>query len=98
VVGGLLLQSGAVLISVVMLRSRSFGKAAAWVGILTHGLDLAHILVGFAAPAVGSMIMYAAGPLYLTWFPMVAWKLFRLGRAAANAQPQWTIASAGGQA
>lgn len=79
-IGGLLLQTGGVLISVIMLKSEAFGKTAAWVGIMTHGLDLAHILVWFVAPAVGNIIMYAAGPLYLVWFPIIALRLFRLGR------------------
>jgi hypothetical protein len=79
-IGGLLLQTGAVLISLVMLKSEAFGKATAIIGILTHGLDLAHILVWFVAPALGNMIMFVAGPLYLLWFPMIAWRLFRLGK------------------
>jgi len=88
VMGGLLLQSGAVLISVVMLRDQAFGKAAAYVGILTHGLDLAHIVIGFLAPEVGVILMAVAGPIYLIWFPLVARGLFRLGRLGSEAQPQ----------
>jgi len=41
-VGGLLSQRGAVLVSVVMLRTRVFSRTTGWVGLLTHGLDLAH--------------------------------------------------------
>lgn len=41
--GGIFVQTGAVWISVVMLRS-VFGKLTAYVGIITHGLDLVHIL------------------------------------------------------
>jgi hypothetical protein len=44
--GGFLLQCGALLASVVMLRSDVFGKTIAYVGIMTHGLDLAHIVLG----------------------------------------------------
>ena len=46
ILGGVLLQCGAVLISVVMLRSSVFSKTTAWLGIVMHGLDLAHILCG----------------------------------------------------
>ena len=46
--GGVLLECGAALISVVMLRSGVFTKATAYVGILAHGLDLAHIAPGYA--------------------------------------------------
>lgn len=41
-VGGLLFQGAAVLVSVVMRRTRVFSRTTAWVGILTHGLDLVH--------------------------------------------------------
>jgi hypothetical protein len=84
-VGGMLMQTGALLISIVMLRGTVFGRAIALVGIATHGLDLAHILVGFFLPEVGNMLMYAGGPLYLIWFPMIAYRLFHLaGRVEKN--------------
>lgn len=84
--GGMLLQAGALWISMVMLRdprpgqAAAFGRLTAWVGIVTHGLDLLHILVNFAVPGAGDPIMMAAGPLYLAWFPLIAWRLFRLGQ------------------
>lgn len=39
IIGSILLQTGALLISVVMLQGKIFSKATAYVGILTHGLD-----------------------------------------------------------
>ena len=77
-IGGLLLQTGALLISIVMLRSNVFNRSTAITGIATHGLDLAHILIGFFAPAFGNIIMFIAGPLYLIWFPMVGLRLYKL--------------------
>ena len=53
IVGGILAQSGAVLISVVMLRSSVFGKPTAYLGILMHGFDLAHIILGLFLPVSG---------------------------------------------
>ena len=79
-IGGLLLQTGALLISVVMLKSPVFGKATAYSGILTHGLDLGHVIFGFFAPAISIGMMALAGPLYLLWFPLVGWNLWKLGR------------------
>jgi hypothetical protein len=78
--GGLLLQTGTLLASILMLRSTAFGKFTSWVGIATHGLDLLHILVGFFLPAGGVVLMMVAGPLYLIWFPLLARDFFRLGR------------------
>jgi len=77
-VGGLLLQTGALLISVAMFRSALFTRATAIVGIVTHGLDLIHIIIGFFSVAAGNAIMFIAGPLYLIWFPMVGAGLFKI--------------------
>ena len=77
-IGGLLLQSGALLISVVMLRSNVFNRLTAITGIATHGFDLAHILIGFFLPAFGNILMFIAGPLYLIWFPLVGIRLYNL--------------------
>ncbi len=70
--GGLLLQTAALLASGVMLRSRAFSQWTAWVGILTHGLDWLHMVAGLVFPALGATIMFVAGPLYLVWFPLLA--------------------------
>lgn len=88
IMGGILLQSAGVLISIVMLRSKVFGRVTAFVGILTHGLDLAHILIGFFVPAVGVILMAVAGPLYLLWFPLVGRRLCQLGRVKEET-PTW---------
>jgi hypothetical protein len=83
-VGGLLAQAGAVLASVVMLRTRVFSRTTGWVGLLNHGLDLAHIALMPVLPRAGVVLMMAAGPLYLVWFPLVGWRLLRLSRAAGE--------------
>src|SRR3972149_9154595 len=79
-IGGVLLQSGALLISVVMLQGKIFSKAIAYVGIVTHGLDLAHLVVLFLVPRLGTILMIVAGTLYLIWLPLVGLRLFQLGR------------------
>jgi hypothetical protein len=79
-IGGLLLQSGALLVSILMLNGKTFGKVTAYVGVATHGLDLAHVLVGFISPQLGIIFMAVAGPLYLVWFPFLARDFFRLSR------------------
>jgi hypothetical protein len=77
-IGGLLLQSGAVLVSVIMLRSNIFNKVTAITGIVTHGLDLLHIIVGFFLPAIAVILMVVAGTLYLLWFSLVGVRLFKM--------------------
>jgi hypothetical protein len=83
--GGILLQSSAVLISVVMLRSSVFGKATAYLGILMHGVDLAHIVFGLFLPGVGIVLMAIAGPLYPIWLFLVSRRLLQL---AERSKPQ----------
>lgn len=77
-VGAILLQSAAVLTSVVMLRTRAFSRSTGWVGVVTHGLDLIHVAVAPFAPWAGAVFMMVAGPLYLIWFPLVARRLHEL--------------------
>ncbi len=84
VFGAILLQTGALLISVLMLGSKPFGKACACVGIVTHGLDLLHILIMFFSVA-GVWLMAVAGPLYLVWFPLIARGFFRSARSVSQA-------------
>jgi hypothetical protein len=71
IVGGVLLQCGAVLISIVMLKGSIFTKTTAWIGIIMHGLDLAHILGGLLLPTAGFVLLAIAGPLYPVWFILV---------------------------
>jgi hypothetical protein len=80
ILGGVLLQCGAVLISIVMLRSSVFSKTTAWLGIVMHGLDLAHIVGGLLLPAAGFVLLSIAGPLYPVWFALVGLRLLRLAR------------------
>jgi hypothetical protein len=80
IVGGALLQCGAVLISVVMLGSSIFSKTTAWLGIIMHGLDLAHIIGGLLLPTVGFALLAIAGPLYPVWFLLVGLRLLKLTR------------------
>ena len=83
-IGGLLLQTAALLASVVMLRSRAFSRLTAWIGVVTHGLDLLHLLVGVFLPAGGGVVLMVAGPLYLIWFPLLARDFSRLARGGAT--------------
>lgn len=89
ILGGVLVQSGAVLISVVMLRGGVFSTLTAWLGILMHGLDLAHVVGGLFLPAVGVVLMALAGPLYPIWLTLVGLRLLKLARSN-RAEPRHT--------
>jgi hypothetical protein len=79
-VGSILLQGGAVLVSLAMLRTRVFGKTTAYVGLVTHGLDLLHAVTIPFMPRVGFLLMAVAGPLYVVWFPLIGRRLIALSR------------------
>lgn len=78
--GGILMQAGALLFSVIMLRSQAFGKFTAWLGIVMFGLDLLHILIGSFLPKGSVILMAIAGTMYLLWFPLLARGFFRLAK------------------
>jgi hypothetical protein len=78
IIGGILLQSGALLFSIVMLKSTIFSRLTALVGIVMYGLDLLHIIIGLIIPSIGSILMFIAGPIYLLWFPLVGLRLLKL--------------------
>ncbi|MDX2153044.1 MAG: hypothetical protein SFV54_20035 [Bryobacteraceae bacterium] len=90
--GALLLQTGMLVSSMLMLSSKEFGKATAWVGVVTHGLDLVHVAATFLLPAASVVLMAVAGPLYLVWFPLIGLSFLRLERTCLpNASsPAWT--------
>ena len=79
-IGGVLLQTGVLVMCIVMLRSEFFGKITAWVGILAFGLDLAHIFVKPLSTNAGVILMATAGPFYPVWFFLVARRLLQSSR------------------
>jgi len=87
ILGGILLQCGAVLICCVMLRGSVFGKATAWLGIVMHSLDLAHIVCGLFLPVFSIVFLAIAGPLYPIWFFLIGRTLLKLAAQNASAPP-----------
>lgn len=81
-IGGVLMQVGAVLMCVVMLRGSVFGSATAWIGIAVYGLDLTHIFAIVWIPVAGMVLMAIAGPLYPVWFLLVGRRLLRMAADA----------------
>lgn len=77
---GVFMQGGFVFISFLMLRSRAFGKATAYTGMVSNGLDFIHLFVGLFAPTVAITMLYIGGVFYLFWFPLLGRDLLRLGR------------------
>jgi len=80
--GGILIQFGALLFSIVMLPGNIFNKLTAYVGIITHGLDFAHLFFLLLIPPVGVILLAIAGTLYLLWFPLIGVRLIQIGKQA----------------
>mgnify|MGYP001813209968 FL=1 len=80
---GLFLQGGTFLMHVVMFRSSRFLKATAIAGMLANGLDLLHVLVGVVSPRIAELLSIALA-IYVVWYPLLAFDLFRLSRRAAS--------------
>jgi hypothetical protein len=85
IVGGVLGETVCLLFSVLMLRSRVFGRATAYVGIVTHSFDLAHFFLGFFLPRMGVACMAIAGPLYPVWFFLVGCRLIQISSTTQGA-------------
>lgn len=78
VTAGYLLEGSALFLSILMLRSKSFGVAVAVIGIAVHGLDLLHIIVSPFLPGVSVVLMIISGTLYLPWFLLLGLRLLKL--------------------
>jgi hypothetical protein len=63
--------------SLLMLRSKIFGKAAAYVGILTN---LSVCL--FFVPVIGTYLLFLCLPGYVIWYVQLGRTFFRIGREA----------------
>jgi hypothetical protein len=79
IIRGILIETGAVIFSILMLRTNVFNKMTGWVGVLTHGFDLSSIIIGLFIPAIKDIFTMVAGPLYIVWFVLIAIRLFQLG-------------------
>ena len=79
-VSGILLQSGGVIMSLVMLRSAHFSKVTAVAGLVGNALDLTQHLLHPFAPSISAPIQMLMGPFYLVWFPMLARDFWQLAR------------------
>ena len=77
---GILLRGAVVLISVIILRGKIFGKVTAYAGILANGFDLTQHLMHPSLPSIASILLMIGDPFYLLWFPLLGRDLSKLGR------------------
>ncbi|MGO9088559.1 MAG: hypothetical protein ACLQBK_25420 [Candidatus Sulfotelmatobacter sp.] len=63
----------------VMLRSRVFGRAAAYTGILANAFGLGYYVTQMLAPTMSVIPISAAAPFLLVWYILIGRKLLQLG-------------------
>jgi len=68
------------IMSLVMLQGNIFNRATAVVGILANGLILFYFPVLAFAPSMLALPFVLSAPLRVTWYFLLALKLFKLGR------------------
>jgi len=78
----LLVALAGLIVSVVMLRSRVFGRATATLGVVANSLVLTYFVALPLAPAIAFLFPAASAPFRLLWYILIAWRLFQLGRGA----------------
>jgi hypothetical protein len=76
----LLVALAGLIASVVMLRSRVFGKATATVGVVANSLVLTYFVALPVVPAIAFLFPAASAPFRLLWYILIARRLFRLWR------------------
>ncbi len=69
--------------SLVMLRSRVFGKATATMGLVANGLVLSYYVALPLVPAIAPLFPAVSALFRLIWYVLIALKLFRLARVSA---------------
>ncbi len=77
---GILLQGVGVVFSLLMLRTRNFGRVTAISGLIGNGLDLIQHLLHPFALSISAAIAPVMGIFYLVWFPALMLDFIRLAR------------------
>jgi hypothetical protein len=73
--------------AVVMVRSGSFGRASAWIGVLANAFGLGYFFTLAFYPPATFVPLSLSAPLLLIWYILIALRLFRLSRAHALTDP-----------
>jgi hypothetical protein len=79
--GLLLVLLAGLIIALVMLRSNVFGRATAWVGMVANGICLLHFVALAFVPALIALPTSISALFRVTWYVLIALRLFRLGRS-----------------
>jgi hypothetical protein len=89
-VGLFLVSVAGLLVSSVMLQSKSFSRTTAYVGILAHTLSLADYLRQvLTSSEIVALVVILLGALFLViWYVLVGRRLYQLGRLEGETLPK----------
>ena len=76
----LLVTLAILLFALAMLRSPQFGKAAAWVGLLSAGLQLLYFPLLLLAPNWVTLPFVLSAPFRVAWYVLAALRLLRISK------------------
>ena len=79
------------IISTVILRSKCFGQATAYVGILASLFTFADDISIVIAPSLAAALMPVNSLLWLVWWLLISRSLFRLGRDVSKMRNQMAV-------
>jgi hypothetical protein len=66
--------------SVVMLRTRVFHRAVAYMGILANVATLAYYVAWLAVPSLTLLFLWVSGLLFLIWMILIGYRLLSITR------------------
>jgi hypothetical protein len=72
--------------SLVMLRSRVFGRITAICGLVANSLVLTFYVALPLAPEIAPLFPAASAPFRMLWYILIARRPIQLGRAASEVQ------------
>jgi len=75
---------GVLILSVVMLRTQSFSRITAWLGILASVATFADDISLVVYPAVSTTLMIISGMFWIPWWLMISRELFRFSRTVTQ--------------
>jgi hypothetical protein len=76
----LLVPLAGLIVSWVMFQSQVFNKATAVIGLLANGILLCYFPVLAFAPSLLALPFVLSAPFRVTWYFLIALKLFKLGK------------------
>ena len=85
-IGFLFLTITSLILSGVMLKTATFGKVTAYVGILAGVLTLAVDVCAVILPSIGETLAFLDALPWLVWWILVSRGLFKLARTASEEQ------------